>query len=58
MKNILIITPVYNDWQSFSKLLEEINKSINDFKDINFELIAVNDGSEEKNPNISIPKNL
>ena len=58
MKNILIITPVYNDWQSFSTLLEEINKSINNFKDINFELIAVNDGSEEKNPNISIPKNI
>ena len=52
MKNILISTPVYNDWQSFSKLLEEINKSIDNFKDINFELIAVNDGSEEKNPNI------
>ncbi len=58
MKNILIITPVYNDWQSFSKLLEEINKSISNFNEISFELIAVNDGSDEKTPNINIPKNI
>ena len=27
MKNIVIITPVYNDWESFVKLIKEIDKS-------------------------------
>ncbi len=58
MRNIVFITPVYNDWESFSKLLEEINSSIDSFDEINFELIAVNDGSEEICPEIKIPKNL
>ena len=26
MKNIVILIPVYNDWESLKKLLEEINK--------------------------------
>ena len=43
MKNIVIITPVYNDWDSFTKLIDEINKVISRFKDISFNLIAVND---------------
>ena len=50
MKNIVIITPVYNDWESFTKLINEINKVISGFKDISFSLIAVNDGSKEKAP--------
>ena len=36
MKNIIIITPVYNDWESFTKLIYEINKVISEFKDISF----------------------
>ena len=58
MKNIVIITPVYNDWESFTKLLNEINRVISEFKDISFSLIAVNDGSKEKTPSLSLPSNL
>ena len=58
MKNITIITPVYNDWESFTKLIVEIDKIINNFNDIKFKLIAVNDGSEKKAPKIKLPKNF
>ena len=58
MKNIVIITPVYNDWESFSKLIKEIDKAISSFKDISFKLIAVNDGSKEKSPLLKLPPGL
>ena len=58
MKNIVIITPVYNDWESFTKLINEINKVISGFKDISFSLIAINDGSKEKAPSLSLPSHL
>ena len=58
MKNIVFITPVYNDWESFSKLINEINKAISNFKDISFKLIVINDGSNEKAPQILLPSNL
>lgn len=58
MKNIIIITPVYNDWKSFTKLISEINKAILNFNDISFKLIAVNDGSVEKVPSLSLPSNI
>ena len=58
MKNIVIITPVYNDWDSFTKLLDEINKAILTFKDISFKLLAINDGSDQKAPPISLPSRL
>ena len=58
MKNILFITPVYNDWESFTKLINEINKVISNFKDISFKLIAVNDGSIDKAPQIQLPSKL
>ena len=58
MKNIVFITPVYNDWESFTKLVNEINKVISEFKDISFSLIAINDGSKEKAPSFSLPSHL
>ena len=58
MKNIVIITPVYNDWESFTKLINEINRVISGFKDISFSLIAINDGSKEKAPSFSLPSHL
>ena len=36
MKNIVIITPVYNDWDSFTKLIDEINKVISRFKAVSY----------------------
>ncbi len=58
MKNIVILTPVYNDWESFLKLINEIDKVLNNFKNINFKLIVVNDGSSQKSPQINLPKNF
>ena len=28
MKKIILITPVYNDWESFNKLLDEISLTV------------------------------
>lgn len=58
MKNIVIITPVYNDWESFTKLIKEIDKAIVSFKNISFKLIAINDGSREKAPQLSLPEGI
>ena len=32
MKKIIILIPVFNDWDSLKKLIEEINENIKDFK--------------------------
>ncbi len=58
MKNIIIITPVYNDWESFAKLIVEINKTISSFDEISFKLIAVNDGSNDKIPKLGLPSKI
>ena len=58
MKNIIILTPVYNDWESFTKLIVEIDKVVSNFKNMSFKLIAINDGSKEKTPPLKLPSNL
>ncbi len=58
MKSIVIITPVYNDWESFTKLINEINKAVSSFKEISFKLIAINDGSKDKASKLSLPVNI
>ena len=45
MKKIIILLPVYNDWESLKKLINEINDNIKTFKDINFECLIINDAS-------------
>ena len=44
---IIVLIPVYNDWKSASKLLEEINSNISGLKYL-FSVIFVNDASTEK----------
>ena len=44
---ITILTPVYNDWKSASKLIEEINTIVKDL-DAEFSLVIVNDASTEE----------
>ena len=46
MKKIIILVPIYNDWQSVSKLIDEININV---KGLNFEfsIIIINDASTE-----------
>jgi len=58
MKKIIILMPVYNDWESLIKLLNEINSAINDIKDCEFKCLIINDSSTLKNPEIIKPKNF
>tara|TARA_A100000164_G_scaffold203430_1_gene180525 strand:- start:176 stop:1048 length:873 start_codon:yes stop_codon:yes gene_type:complete len=58
MKKIIILMPVYNDWESLVKLLEEINSVINNIKSHQFKCIVVNDCSSVEKPKISKPKNF
>jgi len=44
---IIILVPIYNDWQSASKLLEEINSNIVGLES-QFSVIIVNDASSEQ----------
>ena len=46
MKKITILIPVYNDWQSVSKLLDEININVKGL-DLEFSIIVINDASTE-----------
>ena len=58
MKKILILIPVFNDWDSLKKLIEEINQNIKDFKHINFECLIVNDASLMDRPKLIKPNHL
>ena len=37
MKKIVILIPVFNDWESLKKLLSEINENLQNFKGIDFD---------------------
>ena len=50
---IKVLIPLYNDWQSLLKLLENINHHVSDINHI-ISIVVVNDGSTEKAP-ISFP---
>ena len=47
MKKIFILIPIYNDWQSVSKLLNEINLNVKDLN-LEFSIIIVNDASSDQ----------
>ena len=50
---IKILIPVYNDWQSVFKLLENINSEVSNL-DHEFSVIIVNDASTETKPELSV----
>tara|TARA_A100001011_G_scaffold369806_1_gene425494 strand:+ start:909 stop:1781 length:873 start_codon:yes stop_codon:yes gene_type:complete len=58
MKKVIILMPVYNDWESFNKLIGEINSAVDDIKDYKFECIVVNDCSTSGKSKIIKPKNF
>ena len=58
MKKIIILLPVYNDWESLLKVLEEVNNVIKDNQKYQFECIIVNDSSTIEKPKILKPKNF
>ena len=45
--NLVILIPIFNDWKSVSKLLEDINSNISNL-DCKFSIIIVNDASTEE----------
>ena len=58
MKKIIILIPIYNDWESLIKLLDEINKKVENKKDYEFKCIVVNDSSTINQPKLSKPFNI
>lgn len=58
MRKIIILVPVFNDWESFTKLISEINENIKDYKSINFECLVINDASTIITPKLIRPKNI
>ena len=56
MKKIIILIPVFNDWESLQKLINEINNNIKNYKDIYFECLVINDASTVKQPKLILPK--
>ena len=58
MKKIIFLMPVYNDWESLFKLLEEINTIIKNIKGYEFKCIIINDSSNIKKPIIQKPNNF
>ena len=58
MKKIIILIPVFNDWESLIKLLKEIDENIKDIKNISFKCLVVNDASTIKQPDLQKPKNI
>ena len=58
MKKIIILIPVFNDWDSFKKLINEINENIKEYKDIKFKCIVVNDASSIHQPKLIKPDNF
>ena len=58
MKKIIILIPVYNDWESLTKLLKEIDEVLKDINNFEFSCIVINDFSIVKMPNIKKPSNI
>ena len=53
MKKFVILIPLYNDWQSVSKLLTEIDLIVNNW-DTSISVVIVNDASTEKKPDLNL----
>mgnify|MGYP003685212675 FL=1 len=58
MKKIIILIPIFNDWESLIKLLDEINKNIKEYQNIDFKCIVVNDCSTIEQPKLIKPNNI
>ncbi len=58
MKKIIILIPVYNDWESLEKLIGEISKIVDDLKEMSFDCFIINDASTITQPQLTKPKNI
>jgi len=52
MNKIIILIPVYNDWQSVFKLIKDINSQVSTLS-VEFSIIIINDASIENKPDFS-----
>ena len=58
MKKIIIIIPIFNDWDSLKQLLLEIDQVIKKIEGIFVDCLVINDASTIKTPEINRPKNF
>ena len=58
MKKIIILIPVFNDWVSLEKLINEIDKIIKEIKNFSFQCLIINDASTINRPKIKRPKSI
>ena len=58
MKKFIILIPVFNDWESLTKLINDIGIQLKDFKNDKFKFIILNDGSTKSQPEIKRPDNI
>ena len=58
MKKIIFLIPIFNDWESFKKLIIEINEKIRDIDHYIFDCCVINDGSTSEKPKLRKPKNF
>ena len=58
MKKIIILMPVYQDWDSLKKVLEEIDSIIQNIKVFEYSCLIINDGAQAANPKIIKPKSF
>ncbi len=58
MKKFIILIPVFNDWESLSKLIKDISLELKELKNDKFKFIIINDGSTNSQPKIDKPNNI
>jgi len=58
MKKIIIIIPIFNDWDSLNQLLLEIDQVIKEIEGVLVDCLVINDASTTKTPEINRPKNI
>ena len=54
MKKIIILIPVYNDWESVFKLIKNIDIQISEWKNALVSILIINDGSTTKRPKLEL----
>ena len=58
MKKIIILVPVFNDWESLTKLIKDVSFELRELKNDKFKFVIINDGSTNSQPKIDKPKNI
>ena len=58
MKKFKILIPVFNDWESLEKLLNEINIIIREYKNMEFSGLIIDDASVTEKNEFKVPSNF